>query len=228
MIRSRTPQTKPRGIQSQTGARALLIGSGGGWSSADVLLLEDQSLSLTFQNGTSILRSGTRELRRGRDYLAMFEEILNQGYIAVGYLGYEFFQSLQPDFKRSPGKNGQLLPDASFMFFEEGKLQKKKLGEWHEDLESASASQVNHTPHSNMTKTKFVQMVERARQYIAKGDIYQVNLSQRFEVPFDVPSELFLSKLYKAQPVPFACCLDFGRFQLLSGSMELFMRKSGL
>ncbi len=108
-------------------------------------------MSLTFQNGTSILKSGTRELRRGRDYLTMFEEILNQGYIAVGYLGYEFFQSLQPDFKRSPGKNGQLLPDAAFMFFEEGKLQKKELEEWHEDLESASTSQVNHTPRSNMT-----------------------------------------------------------------------------
>ncbi|MFN4133640.1 MAG: anthranilate synthase component I family protein, partial [Candidatus Hadarchaeales archaeon] len=64
-------------------------------------------------------------------------------------------------------------------------------------------------------------------QYIARGDVYQVNLSQRFEFPFRSSPEIFLSRLYRAQPVPFACCLDFGGFQLLSGSMELFLRREG-
>ncbi|MBA7675168.1 Aminodeoxychorismate synthase component 1 [subsurface metagenome] len=78
-----------------------------------------------------------------------------------------------------------------------------------------------------MTKSNFIRMVEQARRYIAKGDIHQVNLSQRFDVPFDIPPQLFLAKLYEVQPVPFACCMDFGEFQLLSGSMELFLRRIG-
>ncbi len=221
--------TKFRNLHRQTDGRALLVSHGGGWTSngGSVLLLEDPSLSLTFQNGASVLKHEVRGLRRGKNPLAMLDEILSQGYIAVGYFGYEFFQFLQPDFTPSLGKNGHVFPDASFLFFDEGKLQKEKLDEWQEDLKITSDARTNHPPRPNMTKTNFVQMVERARQYIAKGDIYQVNLSQRFEVPFKISSELFLAKLYQAQPVPFACCLDFGEFQLLSGSMELFLRKSG-
>jgi anthranilate/para-aminobenzoate synthase component I len=78
-----------------------------------------------------------------------------------------------------------------------------------------------------MTKSNYMRMVDRARAYIAGGDVHQVNLSQRFEVPFGIPPLHFLAKLYEAQPVPFACCLDFGGFQLMSGSMELFLRRTG-
>jgi len=218
-----------RSLQRQTKGRALLVSSGGGWSSKreSVICLEEPSLSLTFQNGTSVLKSRTRRPRFGKNPLAMLEEVVSQGYIAVGYFGYEFFQFLQPGFTPNPEKNGHLFPHASFLFFDEEKYQEKKFDEWQEDLEIVSDEPTNIPPHPNMNKTKFIQMVERARQYIAEGDIYQVNLSQRFETPFEIPPELFLYKLYQTQPVPFACCLDFGGFQLLSGSMELFLRKSG-
>lgn len=214
--------------QKQTGRQALLVSSEGGWSSKrdSVICLGEPSLSLTFQNGVSILKSGTK-LRYGRNPLAMLEELLKQGYIAVGYFGYEFFQFLQPDFTPSPEKNGHLFPLASLLFFDEDKFQEKKFDEWQDDQKIAGEAQTKSPHRSNMSKTKFVKMVERARQYIAEGDIYQVNLSQRFETPFEISPELFLHRLYLAQPVPFACCLDFEDFQLLSGSMELFLRKRG-
>jgi len=218
-----------RSLQRQTKGSALLVSSGGGWSSKreSVISLEDPSLSLTFQNGISILKSGTRRPRFGKNPLAMLEEILGQGYIAIGYLSYEFFQFLQPDFVPAQEKNGHVFPLASFLFFDEKRLQKKKFDEWQDDQEIVSEARTKSFPRPNMNKTKFIQMVERARQYIAEGDIYQVNLSQRFETPFEIPPELFLYKLYQTQPVPFSCCLDFGGLQLLSGSMELFLRKSG-
>jgi para-aminobenzoate synthetase component 1 len=157
----------------------------------------------------------------------MLEEMLEQGYIAVGYFGYEFFQFLQPDFTPGSEKNGGLFPLASLLFFDEKRFQEKKFEEWQDEQKIASGTQTKYSPRPNMSKMKFVQMVEKARQYIAEGDIYQVNLSQRFETPFEISPELFLRRLYQAQPVPFACCLDFGEFQLLSGSMELFLRKKG-
>ncbi len=220
---------KLRHLQRQAKGRATLISSEDGWTSDEgsVLLLENPNLSLTFRNGAAVLESGTHRLGRGDNPLAMIEETLSKGYIAVGYFGYEFFRFLQPDFPLGQEKNGFVFPDASFLFFDENKLQEKKLDEWLDGLKTVDSTQPNHLPRPNMTKTKFVRIVERARQYIAKGDIYQVNLSQRFEIPLKIPPEPFLAKLYQAQPVPFACCLDFGEFQLLSGSMELFLRKSG-
>ncbi len=207
--------------------RAIFLSSGDGWTTdgGHVLRLENPSLSLICRNGIVVLKSGTRKLAPGDGPLATIEEILSQGYLGVGYFGYEFFRFLQPDFVPRQSKDGQVFPDASFLFFDKGELRKEKVDKLQDVCEIKKG--LDSPPSPNMTKAGFVQMVERAREYIARGDIYQVNLSQRFEVPFDISPEPFLHRLYKAQPVPFACYLDFGEFQLLSGSMELFLRRRG-
>ncbi|HID60596.1 MAG TPA: aminodeoxychorismate synthase component I [Hadesarchaea archaeon] len=208
--------------------RALLISSGSGWTDKEsVIVLEHPDVTLRFQNGVSILEHETRGLKLRKNPLSVLKEMLSLGYIGVGYFGYEFFRFLEPSFGRGRQKNGYPLPDVSFLFFDENQFQEKRLKIWQENLQTLSDLGTNYMPRPNMTKIHFCQMVERARQYIAEGDIYQVNLSQRFEVPFKISPELFVAKLYKAQPVPFACCLDFGEFQLISGSMELFLRKNG-
>jgi len=80
---------------------------------------------------------------------------------------------------------------------------------------------------SNMDLTEYKDMVVRAKSYIESGDIYQANLSQRYTAQFNVPPLPYFLRFYRAQPVPYGCYMDFGRFQLISGSMELFLRKSG-
>ena len=207
--------------------RVAFLSSGGGWTpnGERALYLDNPELSITLQNGAVVLKCATHRTLSHDDPLAILEETLGQGYLGVGYFGYEFFKFLQPGFIPNPRKDGQVFPDASFLFFDKSRLREKKIER------SSSVAEVvktpNHCPTSNMPRSEFTQMVERARQYIANGDIYQVNLSQRFETPFSISPELFLFKLYRAQPVPFACYLDFGDFQLLSGSMELFLRKHG-
>ena len=213
-----TEKTQPGG--------AVLLSSGRGWTPKEsALVFENPNMSLRILGGNSFLQTG-KHLAKVKDPMALLEKTVDQGYYAVGYFGYELFWSLLQGFKPSRKKNGLKLPDASFMFFEKDELHRERLDRW---LGSAGTANV-HTKsllRSNMTKAGFVQMVEKARHYIAKGDIYQANLSQRFEVPFEMPPEQFLPKLYHAQPTPFSCCLDFGEFQLLSGSMELFLRKTG-
>jgi len=69
--------------------------------------------------------------------------------------------------------------------------------------------------------------VERALAYIAAGDVYQVNLAQRFRVRSDAPpSEVYL-RLREAQRVPFGAFLDCGGFAILCGSPERFLRVAG-
>ena len=43
-------------------------------------------------------------------------------------------------------------------------------------------------PTSNIKKSRFFEMVHRAKEYITAGDIFQVVLSQRFTIPFSLPS----------------------------------------
>jgi para-aminobenzoate synthetase component 1 len=74
---------------------------------------------------------------------------------------------------------------------------------------------------------RHVRAVRRALDYVAAGDVYQVNLAQRIRVRSDRPPfETFL-RLRAAQPVPFAAYLDCGGFSVLCGSPERFLRVQG-
>ncbi len=79
----------------------------------------------------------------------------------------------------------------------------------------------------SLLKEDFVERVLRIKEYIASGDIYQVNLTNRFDFELEgSPRDLFLS-FFKRQPVPYAFFLDMEDFFIISGSMELFLRKRG-
>ena len=79
-------------------------------------------------------------------------------------------------------------------------------------------------PESNMTKEAFFGMVEKAKEYILAGDIFQVVLSQRFKLPFTLPSFSFYRSLRRINPSPFLFYLDFGGFQVAGSSPEILVR----
>jgi para-aminobenzoate synthetase component I len=76
----------------------------------------------------------------------------------------------------------------------------------------------------NFDHEGYLSAVARARQYIINGDIFEVNLSQRFETDLAVPPyELYL-RLREINPAPFAAYLDFDEVQVVSASPERFLR----
>ena len=80
---------------------------------------------------------------------------------------------------------------------------------------------------SNFTHEAYVEAVEKARRYIVDGDIFEVNLSQRFEADIDVaPWELY-SRLRRINPAPFAAYLDFDEVAIASASPERCLRCTG-
>ncbi len=80
---------------------------------------------------------------------------------------------------------------------------------------------------SNFSAAGYAKAVERARQYIKDGDIYQVNLSQRFRTRLNMePPELYL-RLREASPAPFSSYLGFRDVAVLSSSPERFLLKRG-
>jgi len=78
---------------------------------------------------------------------------------------------------------------------------------------------------SNFTPSAYLRAVERAQEYIAAGDIYQVNLSQRLSTTLRIsPYELY-ARLRRINPAPFAAYLNLGSDGVIaSASPERFMR----
>jgi len=80
---------------------------------------------------------------------------------------------------------------------------------------------------SNFTRTDYCAMVGKAKEYIRNGDIYQVNLSQRFKTSISLnPIELY-AKLRSLNPAPYSAFLDCGCVKVLSSSPERFLLKDG-
>jgi para-aminobenzoate synthetase component 1 len=80
---------------------------------------------------------------------------------------------------------------------------------------------------SNLSRNEFITKVERAREFIQAGDIYQVNLSHRLTAAADFSRWSFFQRLCDVSPAPFAAYLDCEDFQICSSSPELFLRLSG-
>jgi len=76
---------------------------------------------------------------------------------------------------------------------------------------------------SNFSHPSYIKAIEQAKEYIAAGDIYQVNLSQRFCVPLRVPTDLLYLDLRTHTPAPFGAYLQFPGFTVLSNSPERFL-----
>jgi para-aminobenzoate synthetase component 1 len=80
---------------------------------------------------------------------------------------------------------------------------------------------------SNFSREDFVSRVHRCQSYIRSGDIYQVNLSQRFSSAWPADGWALYRQLAEQSPAPFSAYVDCGEFQLASASPEMFLRLSG-
>jgi anthranilate synthase component 1 len=78
---------------------------------------------------------------------------------------------------------------------------------------------------SNFSRDEFERAVERAKEYIRAGDIFQVVLSQRFESDFNGEALDFYRCLRFINPSPYMFCLKFGdEFSLVGSSPEMHVR----
>lgn len=81
--------------------------------------------------------------------------------------------------------------------------------------------------HSDVGAPEFCEMVERARQYIAAGDIYQVNLSHQFRAEWKGDPFAFYEILRRCSPAPYAAYMELGARAILSSSPESFLDMGG-
>ncbi|HWL54837.1 MAG TPA: aminodeoxychorismate synthase component I [Chthoniobacteraceae bacterium] len=125
--------------------------------------------------------------------------------------------------------------------------EKERPGQWHAigPEAAALAAEVARLPapptpappeglffRHEMSREGYIERVVRAQQFIAQGDIYQVNLTHRLASPWPAaagPQEAFAlyRALRHASPAPYGAYLRFPQRTILSSSPELFLQISG-
>ncbi len=156
---------------------------------------------------------------------------------AFGYFSYELGYPLQ---KLPTHQNDDLgLPDLWFAFYDQVERydhvteEITLIGNREEDpipLERLLRTS-NHDPEARFpayTQADYETSFKQAMEHIRCGNIYQVNLSQRFSIPFSRdPWELYQT-IQLNHPTAYSAYLNTGGHVVLSASPELFLRKEGL
>ncbi|RLQ95560.1 anthranilate synthase component I [Falsibacillus albus] len=168
---------------------------------------------------------------------------------AVGFIGYDVIR--QHEFIGPDKENETAIPDLHFLFYQDiivfdhisqevhivctsqdGRRTKEDLeNELHaikkmvatpEEEDEAVSSPIEFVPEIN--KKEFEQRVQKAKEHIVNGDIFQVVLSQRLSGKFNGNAFALYRKLRKTNPSPYMFYLDFEDYVVLGSSPESFIK----
>jgi para-aminobenzoate synthetase component I len=198
----------------------------------------------TRENPFNALRSALNEYRL-EDSLGGLPPFLGGG---MGYLAYELGRYVEKLPETAVDDLG--LPELCFAFYDRvlahdhgsGKTYLaaahpddpgKVLDEARRRLKTVSpeypgpehAGQVRFD--SNFTRDEYIEAVHKVKEYILAGDIYQANLSQRFQAPLQEHPWTFYRRLRRLNAAPFAAYFNAVEGQICSSSPERFVRGEG-
>lgn len=194
-------------------------------------------ISRSFADPFDVLKKILNENSIGQD-----QSLLPFAGGAIGYAGYEAKNLIEPNLPQT-AKDDLGLPDLFFMFFDRGivwdhqknetlvfapdektalAIEKKVISPGKEPR--AAPKKSKRKIEASLTPDEFMKMVDAAKRFIKKGDIYQANLSRRLSLPVkEEPFEIY-RRLRKINPSSFFGFLDAGDFQILSGSPERLLK----
>jgi anthranilate synthase component 1 len=156
---------------------------------------------------------------------------------ALGYISYDAVRY----WERLPeiAVDDLKLPDIEMGIFEDGFIFDHVQGKtfyYHrgqdnsnllDELETSESNfgSLSHTSlKSNVTQEKHEKSVERAKDYIASGDIFQVVLSKRYDFRIDGELTKFYIALRNINPSPYMYFLKMGKRRIIGSSPEMLVR----
>lgn len=80
---------------------------------------------------------------------------------------------------------------------------------------------------SHFDRDSYCLAVQKVREYIAAGEIFQANISQRFSCPCRLDPWAVYRRLSELSPAPMAAFLGFPDLGVVSSTMERFLKLSG-
>ena len=170
---------------------------------------------------------------------------------AIGYLSYDYVRNIEEI--SSIAEDDLHFPELYFLVFDDWAIfDHEENVIWlmvlnragaHEKLNTAkekwlasslenklvdfSASNHNNHAHVSFTKEKFIEAVEQIQSHISDGDVNQINLTLRQSKDLSAPPIEIYEELRIINPSPYMGYLHTPEFQIVSGSPELLIKKSG-
>jgi para-aminobenzoate synthetase component 1 len=80
---------------------------------------------------------------------------------------------------------------------------------------------------SSTSESEYIQYVEKIREEIVSGGVYQVNACRRLSIKSSATLDLAFANILKSNPAPFASYLRFSDMEIASASPELFLTRDG-
>lgn len=208
---------------------------------------------LSIKEGSKVRIYNGRLLDGVREYISDFEidEDLGLDFMggAVGTIGYDIIRQ----YENIPDENREVIgiPAVHLMVFKQfviydhlhdriklivleeadkGEIANKRLDE----MEAAVKSPVPESRYainkikctgfiSNMTKERYIDIVNKAKKYIYEGDIFQVVLSQRLTAQTESDAIDLYRSLRAINPSPYLFYLNFGTYQVAGSSPEMLV-----
>jgi len=113
-------------------------------------------------------------------------------------------------------------------FAETETAAKRKIDEIGVDLERAPSirgkGEIGRI-ESNLSAKSYREKIAKVKEYLAEGQTYQVNFSQRFSAECTFDGWSVYKNLSVKSPAPFSCYFDMGDYEIISSSPELLLRK---
>jgi anthranilate/para-aminobenzoate synthase component I len=134
--------------------------------------------------------------------------------------------ALAYDYAR-PGRPPAPTPLLVALAVDRFEVREGSAGEDEGDAPEAAGPPLDLAAHSSLTRDEYVALVLRVKEHIAAGDIYQANLSQRFQVPAEVDGRELYRHLRRISPAPFAGYLRAAGLELVSSSPERLLLVDG-
>ncbi|MHC4552611.1 MAG: anthranilate synthase component I family protein [Planctomycetota bacterium] len=185
------------------------------------------------------------------------QQDLRQGIFCggwIGYFGYElgrFIEKLPTTAVKDLGfpvirlafYDKAILYDHAIKQYEllaldwDGSSTEAKFESLHNWLRQAQSCQIPPLPvgdsvrtdltAANITQQQYFEALEKTKQYIIDGDVYQINFSQRFESDFNNAAVDLFHWQNQNNPSPYGAFLSWDDKAVVSASPELFLRVSG-
>jgi len=157
--------------------------------------------------------------------LRRLEAAQNEGLYAAGYLAYELGFAFEKKLKRKYQETGE--PLMWFGLYES--MSQLSLAEAVELLDRDTGGEVQSLgrPAFDMGPEDYSDAFAKVREHLAKGDIYQVNLTLRARFQHQGAPERLFQDLLTRQPVEFAAFVRLADRSILSLSPELFLERQG-
>jgi para-aminobenzoate synthetase component 1 len=95
------------------------------------------------------------------------------------------------------------------------------------DAVPAASASTLRAARSTLGREGYMRAVERVKEYVRAGDVFQVNISQRFEVPFEGDPLVLYRALRRRNPSPFGGMVSFPGLVAVSSSPERLVNLRG-